>query len=134
MDRRLILITSLIIALNIIWGALVSLQAPFFPIEAKKKGVSPSKFDPVFGVVHLAQIVTTPFVGKLVRRFGLRNIFILGVALLSLASNTFGFLVFLMDTTEFLVAAYILRIMDGIAGSLLWPAMLSPLLTKYVHF
>ena len=130
MERRLILITGLIMTLNIIWGFLVSIQLPFFPIEAKKKGASPSEFDPEFGVVNLAELVTSPFVSKLVKRFKLRNIFILGVALLSVASNTFGFLVFLNDTTGFLVAAYILRIMEGVAGALLWPAMLSPLLTR----
>ena len=130
MERRLILITGLIMTLNIIWGFLVSIQLPFFPIEAKKKGASPSEFDPVFGVVNLAELVTSPFVSKLVKRFKLRNIFILGVVLLSVASNTFGFLVFLNDTTGFLVAAYILRIMEGVAGALLWPAMLSPLLTR----
>ena len=130
MERRLILITGLIMTLNIIWGFLVSIQLPFFPIEAKKKGASPSEFDPVFGVVNLAEMVTSPFVSKLVKRFKLRNIFILGVALLSVASNTFGFLVFLNDTTGFLVSAYILRIMEGVAGALLWPAMLSPLLTR----
>ena len=130
MERRLILITGLIMTLNIIWGFLVSIQLPFFPIEAKKKGASPSEFDPVFGVVNLAELVTSPFVSKLVKRFKLRNIFILGVALLSVASNTFGFLVFLNDTTGFLVSAYILRIMEGVAGALLWPAMLSPLLTR----
>ena len=130
MERRLILITGLIMTLNIIWGFLVSIQLPFFPIEAKKKGASPSEFDPVFGVVNLAELITSPFVSKLVKRFKLRNIFILGVALLSVASNTFGFLVFLNDTTGFLVSAYILRIMEGVAGALLWPAMLSPLLTR----
>ena len=130
MERRLILITGLIMTLNIIWGFLVSIQLPFFPIEAKKKGASPSEFDPVFGVVNLAELVTSPFVSKLVKRFKLRNIFILGVVLLSVASNTFGFLVFLNDTTGFLVSAYILRIMEGVAGALLWPAMLSPLLTR----
>ena len=130
MERRLILITGLIMTLNIIWGFLVSIQLPFFPIEAKKKGASPSEFDPVFGVVNLAELVTSPFVSKLVKRFKLRNIFILGVVLLSVASNTFGLLVFLNDTTGFLVSAYILRIMEGVAGALLWPAMLSPLLTR----
>ena len=130
MERRLILITGLIMTLNIIWGFLVSIQLPFFPIEAKKKGASPSEFDPVFGVVNLAELVTSPFVSKLVKRFKLRNIFILGVVLLSVASNSFGFLVFLNDTTGFLVSAYILRIMEGVAGALLWPAMLSPLLTR----
>ena len=130
MERRLILITGLIMTLNIIWGFLVSIQLPFFPIEAKRKGASPSEFDPVFGVVNLAELITSPFVSKLVKRFQLRNIFILGVALLSVASNTFGLLVFLNDTTGFLVSAYILRIMEGVAGALLWPAMLSPLLTR----
>ena len=130
MERRLILITGLIMTLNIIWGFLVSIQLPFFPIEAKRKGASPSEFDPVFGVVNLAELITSPFVSKLVKRFKLRNIFILGVVLLSVASNTFGFLVFLNDTTGFLVSAYILRIMEEVAGPLLWPAMLSPLLTR----
>ena len=130
MERTVFLITGLIITLNIVWGILFSIQLPFFPLEAMKKGASPSDFDPVLGIVHLAEMIASPFVSKLVRRFGLRIIFILGVTLLSVASNTFGFLVFLNNTAEFLVAAYILRIMEGFAGALLWPAMLSILLIR----
>ena len=69
----------------------------------------------MFGIVHLATVATSPFVGKLVTKFGLRSIFILGVVFLSIASIGFGFLVFLNQTVLFLVVAYILRLINDMS-------------------
>ena len=131
--------------------------------EAQSKGATPSEFGPVFGIVHLATVATSPFVGPLVSRLGLRRVFTLGVVCLSVASMGFGLLDFINQTILFLILAYILRwvvqlcfssvdellilflsssynkmlginpclrLMEGISGALLWPAMLSPLLAR----
>ena len=114
-------------------------------------------------MVHLATVATSPFVGPLVSRLGLRRVFTLGVVCLSVASIGFGLLDFINQTISFLILAYILRwvvqlcfssvdellilflsssynkmlginpclrLMEGISGALLWPAMLSPLLAR----
>ena len=40
--KKLLLAVLLVIA-YIVWGALISLQPPFYPTEAEKKGATPSQ-------------------------------------------------------------------------------------------
>ena len=60
-------------------------------------------------MVHLATMATSPFVGPLVSRLGLRRVFTLGLVCLSVASIGFGFLDFVNQTILFLILSYILR-------------------------
>ena len=66
--RRSLLKPGLLVTLNIMWGVVASIQLPFFPDEAIRRGASPGQFDPVFGVIHLATLVTSPWAGSLVSR------------------------------------------------------------------
>ena len=61
-------------------------------------------------MVHLATVATSPIVGPLVSRLGLRKVFTLGVVCLSVASIGFGLLDFINQTILFLILAYILRL------------------------
>ena len=47
-----------------------------------------------------------------------------------MAALTFGFLTFIDDKNSFLVLAYILRMLEGVAGAILWTAMLSLLIAR----
>ena len=53
-----------------------------------------------------------------------------GLALVSVAALTFGFLAFIDDKICFLVLAYSLRMLEGVAGAILWTAMLSLLIAR----
>ena len=66
--RRSLLKPGLLVTLNIMWGVVASIQLPFFPDEAIRRGANPGQFDPVFGVIHLATLVTSPWAGSLVSR------------------------------------------------------------------
>ena len=46
-------------------GMCVSLQAPFYPAEAEKKGASATQYGLVFGIFELTVFIVSPFVGKL---------------------------------------------------------------------
>ena len=59
----------LLSVLNIGWGFVASIQAPFFPIEAGQKGATAAEFGPIFGIIHLALFCTSPFVGKIIIRY-----------------------------------------------------------------
>ena len=63
-----LLSVALLSLLNIGWGFVSSIQAPFFPIEAKQKGATAAEFGPVFGIIHLALFCTSPFVGNVITR------------------------------------------------------------------
>ena len=116
--------------LNICWGIVGSMQAPFFPIEAEKKGATPSQFSPIFGFIHLATAVTSPFMAKVITRVGLGNVFKLSLGLIFVAAISFGCLTYVDDLILFLVLAYFLRILAGVGGAALWTAMLSFLLAR----
>ena len=67
--RLVLLKPGLLVTLNIMWGIVASIQLPFFPDEASRRGATPSQFDPVFGVTYLATLVTSPWAGSLVSKY-----------------------------------------------------------------
>ena len=127
-EGRKLRIASLLSSLNICWGFVASIQAPFLPIEARSKGATASQFGPIFGIIHLALFITSPIVGNLVTKFGLGNIFKTGLVLTCVSTLVFGFLTYINNTVMFLVGAYVLRIVEGVGGAALWTSMLSLLL------
>ena len=44
-------------------GMCVSLQAPFYPAEAEKKGASATEYGLVFGIFELTVFIVSPFIG-----------------------------------------------------------------------
>ena len=46
------------------WGLLLSLQPPFYPSEAEKKGATPSQYGFVFGIANLAAFIFAPIFGQ----------------------------------------------------------------------
>ena len=56
-------------------GMCVSLQAPFYPAEAEKKGASATQYGLVFGIFELTVFIVSPIVGKLLPKVILRKLF-----------------------------------------------------------
>ena len=56
-------------------GMCVSLQAPFYPAEAEKKGASATQYGLVFGIFELTVFIVSPIVGKLLPKVMLRKLF-----------------------------------------------------------
>ena len=46
-------------------GMCVSLQAPFYPNEAEKKGASAAQYGLVFGIFELTVFIVSPFTGRI---------------------------------------------------------------------
>ena len=55
-------------------GMCVSLQAPFYPAEAEKKGASATEYGLVFGIFELTVFIVSPFVGKILPRVRIYNV------------------------------------------------------------
>ena len=68
----------------------------------------------------------------LIFRFGVSSVFVSGFVLLCVSTLLFSLLSLTEDVTIFLTLAYILRLGEGVAGAILWPAMLAPLLRRYI--
>ena len=68
----------------------------------------------------------------LIFRFGVSSVFVTGCVMLCVSTLLFSLLSIIEDVTLFLTLAYILRLGEGVAGAILWPAMLAPLLRRYI--
>ena len=55
-------------------GMCVSLQAPFYPAEAEKKGASATQYGLVFGIFELTVFIVSPIMGKLLPKVMLRKL------------------------------------------------------------
>ena len=128
-SRSVVMVSSLA-CLNVLWGFMASIMAPFLPLEAQSKGADASEFGPIFGIIHLALFVISPLMGKVINRVGLGNVFNMGLLLISISSLCFGLLTFVKSSSLFLALAYALRIIEGIGGSALWTSMLALLLAR----
>lgn len=130
MPGNIPLVTSLS-ALSFCTGVIESIQAPFFPKEGALKGATATQCCGVFGIIHLAIVLTSPFTGKIVAKVGVGNLFRFGLLLTSACALSFGFLTFIEQTIPFLVLAYILRALEGVGGAALWNSMLALLLASF---
>ena len=63
-------------------------------------------------------MINTSENSKHIFRLGLSRVFKAGLTLVSVAALTFGFLTFIDDKNSFLVLAYILRMLEGVAGAI----------------
>ena len=49
-----------------------TIQAPFYPQEAEKKGCVPSEYGLVFGVFELTVFIVSPIIGANLNRLGMK--------------------------------------------------------------
>ena len=131
MERVALLTLVALAALNICWGLAAAVQAPFFPLEALRKGATASMFGPVFGIIHLSLLLTSPFTPVLISRLGLARVFLLGLLLASSSALAFGFLAFVDQLWLFLLLSYALRVVEGAGAGVLWSCLLSLLLSSH---
>ena len=70
----------------------VSLQAPFYPDEATKKGATATEYGLVFGIFELTVFFVSPLLGKNLSRFGAKRVFNIGILTTGTCSILFGLL------------------------------------------
>lgn len=88
---------------------LISLQPPFYPAEAEKKGATPSQYGFVFGAFNLAAFITAPIFARFGSRIGPRALYLVGAFGLGASGFSFAFLSFIEDTNLFIGFSYLLR-------------------------
>ena len=82
MDLKLI---SIYLA-NLMACLIYDVIAPFYPIEAKRKGISNFQVGIVFTSMPLAAFIVSPLVGHFLKNIGRRNAFVAGITLLVLST------------------------------------------------
>lgn len=100
------------------WGLLLSLQPPFYPLEAEKKGATLSQYGFVFGIANLAAFIFAPIFGKFGAQIGPKLLLNLGAFTQGCVGVSFGFLKYVQNTGTFLGLSYFLRFLDGMADAM----------------
>ena len=88
----------------------MSLQAPFYPAEAEKKGATPTEYGLVFGVFELTVFLVAPYLGKNINRFGAKRVFNLGIFTTGTCSILFGLLDKIENGTWFIALSFLIRV------------------------
>lgn len=88
--RRQLIILTCVMYGNFWVAACVSLQAPFFPMEAESKGASSTVYGLIFGVYELLIITMSPVFGKLITKIPPNYLVQAGLLLCGLSTIIFG--------------------------------------------
>ena len=65
-------------------------QAPFYPLEAEKKGCMPSEYGLVFGIFELTVFLVSPIIGANLNRLGMKLTLNIGIGTVGVSSILFG--------------------------------------------
>ncbi|XP_077516656.1 MFS-type transporter SLC18B1-like [Amblyomma americanum] len=99
---------------NFCVGASVSMQAPFFPHEAERKGITSTEYGFVFSVFELTIFFVAPIFAKIVPIVKPRFMLISGLLYVGMASILFGFLNKCPPGATFLGLAIAIRVIEGV--------------------
>lgn len=95
----------------------VSLQAPFYPLEAEKKGASPTEYGFVFGVFELVVFLISPFYGQHLNRIGPKYLFNGGIFTTGICAILFGCLHLVEGHYPFIILSFVIRIVEAMGNA-----------------
>lgn len=95
----------------------VSLQAPFFPNEAEKKGCTATEYGLVFGIFELIVFLISPVYGQYLNVIGPKVLFNGGIFTTGTAAILFGLLDRIPGHTLFITLAFIIRIVEALGNA-----------------
>ena len=98
-------------------GMCVSLQAPFYPHEAEKKGATATEYGLVFGIFELTVFIVSPFMGKYLPRIGIHRAFCGGISITGIMCVIFGFLDRINNGRIFIGLSFLIRIIEAFGNT-----------------
>lgn len=110
-----------------------SQMAPFYPIEAKMKGVSVIWVGMIIGIMAMLQIVSSFIVGKFLHKIGGRNpIIMIGSLLIIFQTSMLGYIDYVQDTNTFIILSFAAQILGGLGAGANATASMA-ILSSYDH-
>ncbi|ODM97424.1 MFS-type transporter SLC18B1 [Orchesella cincta] len=110
--------TLFVFSLAYLFSACVtSLQAPFYPAEAERKGASATEYGLVFGIFQLVCFLISPVYGKYLNKFGAKKIFNMGIFTSGISCFFFGFLDRVEGHFLFIFLSFLIRIFEAIGST-----------------
>ena len=124
-SKRQIVILVLFIWSEFCMALACSLQAPFYPHEAEKKGARPSEYGFVFGVYELVVFLFCPIFGKFLGSLGVEFVTNAGIVVVGVTCTLFGFLTMVNNVIVFIAYSFAIRILEGIGYAAFTTAIFS---------
>jgi MFS family permease len=107
-----ILLVALVLV-NFVANTAYSSIAPFYPEEAKKKGMSEELVGFVFAGYSVSMLIMSPIAGKVMSRVGRKKVLMTGLLCEAIALCCFGFLNYVNDPTTFAALTFAIRAVEG---------------------
>ncbi|GFQ98152.1 MFS-type transporter SLC18B1 [Trichonephila clavata] len=116
---------------NFCVGSCVSLQAPFFPAEAERKGATATEYGFIFGIFQLTIFVTAPLMGKIVSNVSPKFLLNSGILSVGVTCILFGTLDLVSSTTSFVALAFVVRTVEGVGAAALRTALYTIIASQF---
>ena len=101
-------------AATVLAGCCTLVHVPFFPHEARLRGLSGAESSLVFSAFSLSELVSFPATGWLAPRLGVTRLYHAGVAIAGVTGVAFGLLSFVTDGAAFLAASVAVRVAEAV--------------------
>ncbi|XP_075235423.1 MFS-type transporter SLC18B1-like isoform X2 [Lycorma delicatula] len=112
------LLTLVVLSIGDFCNAIcVSLQAPFYPQEAEKKGAKATEYGLVFGVFELIVFAVSPFYGQHLNRIGPKVLFNGGILTTGVSAILFGLLDKIDGHYPFIILSFAIRIVEALGNA-----------------
>ncbi|XP_039295920.1 MFS-type transporter SLC18B1-like isoform X4 [Nilaparvata lugens] len=112
------LLTLVVLSIGDFCNAIcVSLQAPFYPQEAEKKGATATEYGLVFGVFELIVFAVSPFYGQHLNRIGPKTLFNGGIFTTGVCAILFGLLDKVDGHYPFITLSFVIRIVEALGNA-----------------
>ncbi|XP_043193776.1 MFS-type transporter SLC18B1-like [Amphibalanus amphitrite] len=110
-QRRLLVFLG---AATVLAGCCTLVQVPFFPHEARLRGLTSAQSSVVFSSFSLSELLSFPVTGWLAPRLGVMRLFHAGVAIAGVTGVAFGLVGLVGDSTAFLSASVAVRVAEAV--------------------
>ncbi|KAJ8684416.1 hypothetical protein QAD02_020208 [Eretmocerus hayati] len=120
--RKQWLILAVICLAEFANSACISLQAPFYPNEARKKGATPTEHGLVFGIFELVVFLTSPVYGKNINRIGSKILFSGGILITGSCVLLFGLLDRIDNRYAFIGLSLAIRAVEALGSAAFFTA------------
>ncbi|XP_055341753.1 MFS-type transporter SLC18B1-like [Paramacrobiotus metropolitanus] len=98
-------------------SAVYSCLAPFFPLEATKRGATDTQIALIIGIFQLVVFLVSPVFGKYVTHFGAKFLFVCGLIVCGYSMCVFGILQYCPPGSSYVASAFAIRIVEAVGGA-----------------
>ncbi|XP_068762780.1 MFS-type transporter SLC18B1-like isoform X1 [Montipora capricornis] len=114
--RKILILVSLLLV-HVVTFSAIALYLPFFPSEARDKGVSETVVGLIFGTYPFVIFVSSPLFGHLIPKYNDAFVLFTGIAVFGGSQILFGFSGMISDEIAFAVVCFALRATSGMGGA-----------------